>query len=144
MFCIKSAHQKIYKQFSGPIHITDSQYFCLTSRTCALSYTISSLAAGYILRLHLTCKFLPGLLFIATFCCHLAYYTSCVGVLLLPAVSWTVLNWTHTFGSSPLYRCISIILFDNRETSAKDYVNLLYKKVRCSIFLILLMKWIMC
>lgn len=89
---------------SGPIHITDSQYFCLTSCTCALSYTILSLAAVHLLWLHLTCKFQPGLLFITTFCCRLPDDSSCLGVLLLPAVNWTLAHFVA------LLHCIIVLV----------------------------------
>lgn len=89
---------------SGRIHITDRQYFCLTSCTCALSYTIMSLAAVHLLRLPITCKFQPSFLFIATFCCRLPYDSSCLGVLLLPAVNWTLAHFVA------LLHCIIVLV----------------------------------
>ncbi len=113
---------------SGRIHIPDSQYFCITSCTCALSYTIMSLAAVHLLRLPITCKFQTSLLFIAPFCCRSPDDSSCLGVLLLSAVNWTLTHFVALLHC--IIALVSIIFFYLRTEKLALRTMLMYYHIK--------------
>lgn len=103
LFHIKSADQQIHKQFPLGAHPYYRQTIFLP-KLMHLCFVIHNLVLSSCTSIMVALDFQPGLLFITTFCCRLPDDSSCLGVLLLPAVNWTLAHFVA------LLHCIIVLV----------------------------------